>query len=254
VLPGNVAKKLRAFSPDDVLAAYRRGTRDFSRSNLLRLEIEAMVQKERYLDCLDRPDIQRYNALWVDFRNPVERDFDWDMYGRCVSLHPDAPDARDLKGAALARINLSGSYLYPVDFSGADLSGADFRNTVLIDCTLIGTNLWKADLRDAKFIDCDLSGADLYMARMERVLLSGCNATRTNLRRAKLYRARLSGVNLRRASLDNAHCDHIVLADVDFRRVDLSVVTFEGSRVSRVVISPRQVKSLLHALGVQVVN
>ena len=252
VSSGDVAKKFRAFSPEEILAGYKSGKRDFSRANLLRHEIETTVQAEQYFDCLDHPDTACYNALWIDFLNRVERDFDWDMHGRCVSLHPDLPDVRDLRNAALAGINLSGSYLYPVNFSGADLSGADLCGAILIDCTLVGTILKKADLRDATFANCNLSGANLHMARMERAVMSDCDATKVTLCRAKLYRARLNGVNLRGASLDAAHCERIVLGEVDFRRVDLSVVKFEGARVGRIVIARRQVKSLLRALGIEV--
>ena len=213
--PSDVAIKLRAFTADDLVSAYKRGTRDFSRSNLLRNEIEATVQEEQYLDCLDHPDASRYNPLWLDFRDGIERDFDWDTSGRCLSIHSDLPDARNFRGAVLPRINLAGSYLYPVDFSEADLSGADLRGAILIDCSFVGASLRKADLRNAVFDDCDLRGADFYMARMERVALTDCDARKSILRRTKLYRAHLDRVNLQHASLDRAHCDRIVLGDVD---------------------------------------
>lgn len=251
VSPRDLAAKMRAFSVGDLLAAYKRGRRNFERSNLLRVELETILKDENWLDCLDHPDTGRYNALWVDYRTPAERDFEWDRYGH-ILFAEDLLGARDLKSARLPGINLSGSYLYPVDFSGGDLSRADLRRAIFIDCKLAGANLRRADLRDATFEACDIRDVDFYMARMERVRFNDCNVIKSVLRRAKLNRARLRGVNLQKAVLDDAHCDRVVLGDVDLRSVDLSRVRFPGARVGRVVISRNQVGSLLRALGVEI--
>ena len=240
-------------TPEDLLSGYRRGQRDFSRSNLLRLELEAAVRDTRYLDCIDHPEVNQYNPLWVDFRSPGEQNFEWDSCGRCLSVNiSDLPVPRRLSGAVLAGINLSGSYLYLIDFSEADLSGADLRRAVFIDCALPGTRLTRADLRDAQFLDCDLTGVDFYMARMERVSVVDCDAQRSNLRRAKLRRAHLTRVNLRKCDLANAQCERIALHATDLRDIDLSAVRLPDARVFGSTINKRQVPQLLRALDVTV--
>jgi uncharacterized protein YjbI with pentapeptide repeats len=249
----DVAKRLRAMTPEDLLAAYRKGQREFSRSNLLRPELEAALRDTRDLDCIDHPEVDNYNPLWVDFRSPGEQDFEWDRWGRCLFVHlSDLPAPRRLSGAVLPGINLSGSYLYPIDFSEADLSGADLRRAVFIDCALRGARLTRADLRDAQFFECNLTGVDLYMARMERVSVVDCDAQRSNLQRAKLRRAHMTSVNLRKCNLANAHCERIALHATNLRDIDLSAVRLPDARVFGSTISKRQVPQLLRALDVMV--
>jgi len=249
----DIAKRLRAMTPEDLLACYRKGQREFSRSNLLRLELEAALRDTRDLDCIDHPEVDNYNPLWVDFRSPGEKDFEWDKCGRCLFVHlSDLPAPRRLSGAVLPGINLSGSYLYPIDFSEADLSGANLRRAVFIDCALPGARLTRADLRDAQFLDCNLTGVDLYMARMERVSVVDCDAQRSNLRRAKLRRAHLTRVNLRKCDFTNAHCERIALHTTDLRDIDLSAVRLAEASVFGSTVNKRQVPQLLRALDVTV--
>jgi uncharacterized protein YjbI with pentapeptide repeats len=199
---------LRAFGARSVVGRYGAGERDFGRCNLLGPELEAATAGMQYLSCLEHPSCAVYNPLWVDFRFGItgEQDFDWDSYGRCVSISGDDPPApRDLRGAQLAGIRLPGSYLYPVDFCGA--------------------NLARCDMRDAQFENCNLQNVNLYMARMDRVLVANCDVRDSILRRAKLYRARLIRTDLRRVTLRQAHCGMLDLLDSDIRGVDLSAVS-----------------------------
>lgn len=101
----DVAAKMRAFTPEDLLEMYKRGRRNFEASNLLRAEIEATIQEERSLDCLDHPDRNRYNPLWLDYKSSFgESDFEWDRHGHCLDICDDLPDARDLRRADLSSL------------------------------------------------------------------------------------------------------------------------------------------------------
>lgn len=160
---------LRAFGPKELLAEYEQGVRDFSRINLLRPELERACASPTFLECTQHPDAERYNPLWVDYvcGVPGETDFHWDRCGHCLFDElEDLPEPCDLKGTNLAEVNLSGSYLYPIDFTEANLSRADLRRTIFIDSTLAGADLSRSDLRDAQFHDCNLTRANLYMARL----------------------------------------------------------------------------------------
>ena len=123
--PSSTVESIRAFTPDELVAAYREGRRDFSRTNLLRAELEALNLEDLNLGFSWNPE-DPYNPLWVDFRSQPMQEFEWDLYGRCLSVGPDdLPEARNLSGAVLSEIDLSGSYLYPVDLSQADLARKD---------------------------------------------------------------------------------------------------------------------------------
>lgn len=250
-------QKLRALTPEELLSGYRKGVRDFSRVNLLRAELECAVLERRFLGCVENPTCRRYNPLWVDFLLFAgERDFKWDSSGRCLSVEEvesplDPPSRRNLSGADLTGIDLSGSYLYPIDFTKADLSGANLRHAIFIDCLFSSASLKRADLRGAHFFDCSVDAADFYMARMERVHMIDCDARGARLERAKLRRAGLIRVDLRDACLQYAHCDLITIAG-DLRGVDLCRVRLPGSSVTGSTITARQVRPLLRALVVEV--
>lgn len=249
-----LAKCLRALSPGELLELHAGGQRDFSRTTLLRAELERVFGDRLQFDCADPNHwaAEKYNPLWIDYRFGVERDFEWDSYGRCLSVEEsDLPEPRPLAGARLDGIDLSGSYLYPVDLSSADLDGADLRHAVFIDCVLSGASLRRADLRDCWFRECKLDGADFYMARMDRVVMVDCDARGVSFHRAKLRRARLYRVDLRRAQLEKAHCDRIVL-EADLRGVCLTDLRLTDGRVGESVIEAGQVVPLLAALGIKV--
>jgi len=249
-----VVRGLRALSAKDLVARYRAGERDFSRCNLLGPELAVAAAGVQDLSCLGHPACEIYNPLWIDFLGvPGERDFDWDLHGRCVSVAiDDAPTPRDLRGADLAGIRLSGSYVYPVDFSGGNLAAAALRRAVFIDCDLAGADLARCDMRDALFENCNLRGVNLYRARMDRVLMVGCDARSSNLRRARLYRARLIRADLRCAELQQAYCERLDLLESDIWGVDLSAVRLPAARIWGSRISRSQTGALLAALEVRI--
>src|SRR6266704_7163332 len=123
---GSIAHELRAWTADDLLAAYRQGRREFRAINLLRDELETVCGKRatqfRYSD---RPDWEQCNPLWTDYIG-IRDDVSWDQSGRCLfDESRDVPESRHLSGHDLTGIDLQGAYLYPIDFSGGSLRGAD---------------------------------------------------------------------------------------------------------------------------------
>lgn len=84
-------------------------------------------------------------------------------------------------GDALRLVDLSGEYLWNVDFSDADLKGSIFRNS----------NMWEVDLRNA-----DLRWEDLSMAELFRADLRDVDLSNAVLRKAKLTGASMSGAIL----------------------------------------------------------
>jgi uncharacterized protein YjbI with pentapeptide repeats len=242
-------------SPNDLLKEYARGRRDFSRCNLLReeLKLELPLSAERYPTPFDHPDLERYNALWVDFRCgiPGEKCFNWDdIDGRYLPSRGDIPTNRDLKHADLRNIDLSGSYLYPLDLANANLSSADLRRCVFIDCILSNANLDRADLRDAYFLNSSISAATLSMARMDRATLVDCDARRANLKRAKFYRAGFNRVDFRGATLHHVSAERCTIMDSDIRGVDMSTTRLPLARIKGLRMTERQVGELLAALDV----
>ena len=237
-----------ALSPEELLTRYDSGERDFRKVNLLRAEIEHIASIRR--SSLEPPESdERLNVLWSDFKNPFEREFEWDAYGRFIPIeYDDLLPPRDLRDADLHEIRLDGSYLYPVNLEGANLHRAALRRAILLDVNLRDADLSYADLRDAT-INGDLSGANLYMARLDRCLLQGA-AVGADLGRTKLRRANLAGLDLRGASLTNAHFDQTVLSGADLRGVVLTDVRLSTAYVDGVKLEQAQVEGFLESLCV----
>lgn len=238
---------LRAWDPVELLEQFARGTRDFSRINLLRPELAEMLAAHTHLDALVNPG-SGYNPLWDDYKLRSGT-FEWDCYGRFL-IPEDAPPPRNLASMDLTGINLAGSYLYPVSFLHSDLSQANLQRAVFIDCDLSSVKLLRADLRAAQFHSCCLNDADFYMARMDRVLITGCEARGANFSRAKLVRAHIDG-DLRSSNWNHAHCRATWLIG-DLRGIDLTGLTPCTASVASSTISPDQLQPLLNLLGITV--
>jgi|GEM_PF-6543885 len=126
-----------------------------------------------------------------------------------------------LRGAYLARAQLSGVNLREADMRNIQLMGANLRQA-----QLWGTDLTNADLRRADLSDSDLSSADLTgahiahvnfeNARLEGARLVGLDFTGLNLRGAQLIRADLRNSTLVSADLQGAN-----LAGADLRGANL---------------------------------
>lgn len=249
-----VAKAYKALYPEELLERYNAGERNFQGINLLRAELEHIVEPGSLHLWIDpmQPESEAYSPLWADFRNPVDRRFEWDFWGRFIPIeYDDLLPPRDLAGVNLSGVDLTGAYLYPVDLSNANLSGADLREAKLMDANLQGVDLSRADLRDSILESANLRAANLYMARLERATLASSDLREANLRRAKLRKAVLVATDLRGADLKKAHFDRTWLNEADLRNTSLQDVELRNVCVTGVAISASQQAEFLGALGIR---
>lgn len=250
----NTAKFFNALYPQELLKRFEAGERDFTKINLLRKELEHILG-QTVSTVLFKPAnsrLNKYNLLWADFHNPIERQFEWDNFGAFIPVeYHDLLPKKDLSGVNFININLSGSYLFPVNFSGSNLHRANFRNAVLHDVDFSGADLSYADLRGA-MVYGNLQGANLYMAKLERCTLNGCDLRGTNLRQAKLQKANLVGADLRKADLRKAHFDKTVLNGANLKNVDFYDVKLDNVFIAGAIIDRAQQSELLKALSIHV--
>lgn len=244
-----VADEFRALTPAEFLSRYAEGERDFRRINLLRAELELIAAGRRAPPRASANLAERHNPLWADYRNVIDREFEWDAFGHFIPIELDELPPRDLASAVLSDARLDGSYLYPVDLRGADLRRVSLRNAILLDVDLRGADLSYADLRWAT-VRGNLADANLYMARLQRCSLAGCDLSGANLGRAKLRRSSLASSNLRGARLRYAHFDETILNGADLRGVDLVDVTFESVYLTGVTLDSSQQTDFLRSLRV----
>ena len=126
---------------------------------------------------------------------------------------------RDLRGADLSGLNLSGA-----NFSEADLIGADFSGSNLCDATFSGAWLAHANLSRSLLDRTDFSGASLGCADLSESRGSGT-----------LYRgAYLTGTVLISASLVDGDFSKADLFDVLFLRTKVHRGKFQGAKFIRV--------------------
>lgn len=250
----------KALYPDELVARYRAGERDFEGINLLREELESLlgptvVPFDSWYSPIseDREEQQSrklFCPLWAD-RSDVEPRFGWDQSGRfCSAELDDGPQTKTLTGLDLRGIKLTSAYLYPIDLSGADLRGAILKRAVMIDGRLSGVNFSRADLRDARLDTADLTGTNFYMARLDRcdlgrAILKQATLDRAKLRKTILSYADLTGSSIRHARFDEAFLFGTCLSDVDLDGCDLSTCCVGELRISR-----SQQEQLLQALGI----
>lgn len=126
-------------------------------------------------------------------------------------------DGSVVRGADLARANLTGADLTGAIISGAGRSGASLAGTNLTAATLNGVNLDGANMsgvnmvdskaRLASFIEVDLTNANLTQADLQ-----GANLTKTDFSRANLVNADLRGSRLTGATLLGANLTGTLLA------------------------------------------
>lgn len=250
-----VAEQLLAFYPEEFIAAYKTGRRDFRGINLLRKEFEETYPEDHHFDCADHPEAGNpLSPLRLDCAlGAGSMDFEWNS-GRIVDVPvDDAPEDRDLSGADLRDVVLEGAYLYPVNFSHANFNSANLKRAVFLNCDFSHADLTRADLRDARFDRCNFIGANLYMARMDRCQIVDSPAIGANLHRAKLKKALLIRVDLTSADL-RSHFDRTALDGSALCEIDLDAVRLRDVYVYGIQITASQAPGLLEALGVVVVD
>lgn len=120
--------------------------------------------------------------------------------------------SKDLRGAKIDEVDISGANLAFADLSEANLKKSILKNTNfnradLTKANLEGAILYQADLRDAKLANANLKNANLTRADLKKASLVGAN-----LNNAALIEADLSGANLTGATMEGAKLDGTVLS------------------------------------------
>ena len=250
----HVAAKFNALYPEQLVAQYQAGRRDFRAINLLRSELESIEARRKYALLTEPTEwlSQPINPRWAEFRYGAEWNFEWDSYGRFVPVELEEIPARNLRNVDLSAADFRGSYIYPVDLTGANLSRSDLRGAILLDAVLDKASLHHSDLRDASLDGARLRRADLHMARMDRSTVTNADLRKADLGRAKLKRAVFTRSDLRQAKLQKAHFDRTQLAWSDLRGTDLADIQLRYTNVSYARISRRQRGALLEALLVRI--
>lgn len=282
----SIASTWKALTPTELLQRYATGERDFVGINLLRTEIEYILQvrpsrKENEIivpsvrEPEEEPDYSPYgyplnpgppvwfhgnfdtavNPLWADYRS-YNSEFQWfdsvRFYDEAYEDGQDDIPTKSLSGVDLQGINLTGAYLYPVDLSHSVLRDADLKKAKLIDVDFRGADLRYVDLRRASLFNCDLRDANLHMARLDRAVFSNCKMEQVNMERAKLRKTAIVFSDLREANLKHTHFSDSILNGSHLEGIQLENIRLPSCRVSGVSIDESQVTDFLGALEIRI--
>ena len=165
----------------------------------------------------------------------------------------------NLCGTNLSRLDFSGLDLSGINLAGADLSYTTFANTNLSGATLTRSffrwaklpkvNLRNAESDHASFKQADLRGADLRQAQLRQAdlsqakltgaQLSGAMLQQANFSRANLVDASLAWVqaqhaNFNAADLTTSHWHDADLTDANLSQANLTQVDFTNGNLTRV--------------------
>ena len=280
----SVALKWKALTSGELLERYSNGEREFVGINLLRTEIEHILQarpsriefpalpavpftlgdgeeagdEPYYYDWDTGPPVWFHrnfdasvNPLWADYRS-YDPEFQWFGSERFYDEEYEDIPTKSLSGCDLQKIDLTGAYLYPVDFSNAILTHSILKKSKLIESDLHSADMRYIDLRRAMLINCDLRDADLHMARLDRTAFINCNMEGANLERAKLRKTVIVSSNLRGVNLRYTHFSEAILNGSHLEGIELKNVKLPSCRVHRVSINASQVPDFLGALEVRI--
>jgi hypothetical protein len=131
------------------------------------------------------------------------RGLDPDKGTGVINGHRIGPRA-SLKGADLARKDLTGANLQSAVLIEANLSSADLNGANLNDAKLVSAELYDANLTDAKLIGADLTKAYLFLAKLKNADLTDANLTKADMSFADLSGATLTGADLSLANFYGA--------------------------------------------------
>ncbi|MEN9202046.1 MAG: pentapeptide repeat-containing protein [Thermostichus sp. DG02_2_bins_29] len=214
-----------------VIAAYRRGERDFSYADLEKADLqEARLGGVHLLQAnLRGSQLRRCNFNGAKLQQTDFRKADLQQ----AKLSGADLQGADLRGADLRGVKVSGTSLRGAqlseetlleerlrhiwhlqnvggqgqDFSGQDLSKADLRGLQLCQIQLRASNLRGADLRGSNLQGADLRGANLQRADLRGANLQEANLEGADLTGAELRHVTLQGANLRRADISRANLE-----------------------------------------------
>ena len=110
------------------------------------------------------------------------------------------------------------------NLAGADMSNLDLTGIRLMGLSLKGADLHNSDLTQATLAGADLSGVNLENAQLNDVRIAGANMQSANLRGAQMTAAKMVGVNLHEADLAGADISESRLIGVNVADADFSDV------------------------------
>ena len=123
----------------------------------------------------------------------------------------------DLSGVFLFRINFAGASLEQVDFTGSILRKCIFQNAKLNDAIMHGANF-----TDSKFYEADMSG----------IQAEGAIFSLAAMNEAKMCDdAYLTAANFQEASMGGVDFSNAELSGADFQRADLLYVNFSSANL-----------------------
>ena len=141
-------------------------------------------------------------------------------------------------------LDLSGAFLFGINFAGASLERVNFTGSILRNCIfheakLNGAIMHGANFTNSKFYDADMSGiqargAIFSLAAMDEAKM--CDDA--DLEGANFQGARLSGVDFSDADLFKAEFQHAELFSVDFSDANLGGIKFEDAFAEAEVHAP----------------
>ncbi len=124
----------------------------------------------------------------------------------------------DLRGSDLAIVDFSGGKFGPVMFERANLQGAWLDNT----------SFNGADFSSANMTECWMEEAVLIQARFDETILNGAWMVGANLSGAALVGTELHKAKLRNANLQGAELDSAKLDDTDISDANMQLVWLRG--------------------------
>ena len=195
-----------SMSPDELLARYRAGEREFSGMSLIEANLSGA------------------NLKGVNLEGAVLK---------MVNLSGANLSGANLSGAKLnltklGKANLSYTNLQGTNLSVTNLTLADLQHANLQRATLIKAELQRANLSQANLQGVNLTNADLQDTKFCRTNLQGANLSRTDLRRSSMIAANLEQANLHNSDLSFADLTGANLHRAELRQANLSRVNFQG--------------------------
>lgn len=137
----------------------------------------------------------------------------------------------DLRGAAMAGVDLGAVRGERLDLSHAELREANLREARLSDCRLDAAQLEGSDWTGASLRLCSLDGARAARACFDGARLEDSSVAGADLHQASLAGAKLSQTSFERSVLRAAVLDGASGASVVFRGADLSGASLVGAQL-----------------------
>jgi uncharacterized protein YjbI with pentapeptide repeats len=110
------------------------------------------------------------------------------------------------------------------DLDGATIDNIDVSGRVVTGLRAKGATLRITNARDARFAGCDLDACELSYSSFDATKIEQCRFERSNLEATSWHSAQATSCSFADASLVDACLDNAVLRDCDFRGADLSVI------------------------------